>query len=139
MKTPAPAVFAFAAALAVSATAQPNPGPNVSPPAHAPRACFWTRMVSNFAAVNESTVYVRVGVSQVFELKLFSDCLDLDWVHRIALRSVDGGESDICEGPNPGVDVVVREIAIGRQRCPVTGVRKLTPAEVAALPKGARP
>jgi hypothetical protein len=138
MKTLAPAAFAFAAALALTASADPTAGPTTKP-AHAPRSCFWTRMVSNFAASDESTVYVRVGVSQVYELKLFSNCLDLDWVHHIALRSVDGGESDICEGSNPGVDVVVRDIAIGRQRCPITGVRKLTPAEVAALPKDARP
>ena len=36
-------------------------------------------------------------------------------------------------------DVVVHDIGIGRQSCPVTGVRKLTPDEVAALPKNARP
>ena len=31
------------------------------------------------------------------------------------------------------------DVGLGRQRCPVTEIRKLTPDEVAALPSGARP
>ena len=58
-------------------------------------------------------------------------------LHHLAL--VSHGSSLICEGPNLDVDVVVRDIAAGRQRCPVTSIRKLTPDEVAALPADARP
>ena len=137
MKTLAPVVFALAAVLALGASAQP--APPAAPPAKHANACFWRRNIENFAAVDERTLYVRVNVSDVYQLTLFSDCLDLDWVHRVGLRSIGGFEPNICEGANPGVDVVVRDVGLGRMRCPITQVRKLTPAEVVALPKSARP
>jgi hypothetical protein len=136
MKSFAPVAIAAAAAvlasgLTLSATAQPSPKP--SP------ACFWQRSITNFAANDTSRVYLRVGGNQVFELTLFANCLQLNWVHRLAIRS--RGSSNVCEGPNPGLDVIVRDSGgiPGGQRCPVTGVRKLTPDEVAALPPQARP
>jgi hypothetical protein len=137
MKTSAPAMFAFAAVLAFSASAQPAPAP--AKPPSAPHACFWRRNIDNFAAADDTTLYLRTSINDVYELKLFAHCFDLDWVHHVELRSIGGFEPQICEGPNPGVDVVVRDIGIGRQRCPITGVRKLTLAEIAALPKQARP
>lgn len=140
MKRPAlaPAAVAFAAALALSAAAQPPP-PSAAPARPpAARACFWIRNVDNFAATDSTTLYLRVGVSQVWRLKLFANCFNLDWVHNVAL-SARGVSSNVCEGPNPGIDVVIRDRAFGRQRCPVIDVQKLTPDEVAALPKNARP
>ena len=140
----APALASLAAAstavvlgaLAVSAAAQPPPAPPSKP---AGSACFWVRNVTNFAANDTNTLYLRVGGNQVWRLSLFANCFQLDWVHRVGLESIGGFEPQICEGPNPGVDVVVRDIGIGRQRCPITGVRKLTPPEIAALPRQARP
>jgi hypothetical protein len=137
-KSLAPVAFALAAVLALDASAQPAPAP-AAKPATAPRACFWRRNIDNFAAADDSTLYLRTNIKDVYELKLFAHCFDLDWVHRVGLESIGGFESNICEGPNPGIDVVVRDIATGRQRCPITAVRKLTPAEIAALPKAARP
>ena len=78
-----------------------------------------------------------MGVRDVYELKMFGNCFDLSWLHHIGLQS--HGMSNICEGSNPDVDVIVRDIGIGHQRCPVTSVRKLPPAEIAALPRDARP
>jgi hypothetical protein len=129
----------IAAALAVSliaaaAVADPTPATN---PAPSRQSCFWQQNVTNFAAHDDSAIYLRVGVRDVYELKMFGNCFDLSWLQHIGLQT--HGMSDICEGANPDVDVVVRDIGVGRQRCPVTSVRKLTPAEVAALPKDARP
>jgi hypothetical protein len=132
----AAALAASAAILAVSATAQPPPAPPAAKPAH---ACFWRREISNFAAHDDEHLYLRTGVHDIWELKLFSHCFDLDWVHNVGLSSIGGFEPSICEGTNPGVDVVVHDIAAGHQRCPIVAVRKLTPTEVAALPKDARP
>jgi len=139
MKTLAPAAFALAAVLALDASAQPAPAPAPAKPAKAARACFWRRNIDNFAAVDDTKLYLRTNVHDVYELQLFSHCLDLDWVHHVELNSFGAFEPMICEGPNPGIDVVVRDIGIGRMRCPITGVRKLTPPEIAALPKQARP
>jgi hypothetical protein len=134
MKTLA-AALAAALLAAGSALADPTPAAN-APPRHS--ACFWRESIVGFAAHDDSAVYLRVGARDVYELKMFANCFDVSWLHRIALvsRSLS---PDICEGPNPDLDVVVREMGVGRQRCPVSNVRKLTPAEIAALPKDARP
>jgi Family of unknown function (DUF6491) len=129
------ASVAIAAALAFGASAQPPAG---SPPPPKPRpSCFWADRIQNFAAVDERNLYLRVGNRDIYRAKLFSNCIDISWVHRLAL--VSRSSSLICEGPNLDVDVVLREVGAGRQRCPVTEIRKLTPDEVATLPKGARP
>jgi hypothetical protein len=134
----ASATFAVAAMLALAASAQPSGAqpPNAPPPKPRP-SCFWASRVENFAAVDQQNLYLRVGIKDVYQAKLFSTCLNLDWVHRLAL--VSNPSSLICEGPTMNLDVVVRDAGAGRQRCNVTNVRKLTPDEVAALPKGARP
>jgi hypothetical protein len=136
MKILAPVALALAATLAFGAAADPPGGAPPPPPKPRP-ACFWTSRIDNFAAVDEQNLYLRVGVRDVYRAKLFSDCFQLDWVHHIAL--VSRGSSVICEGSNLDVDVIVHDVALGRQRCPVTDIRKLTPDEIAALPKGARP
>jgi hypothetical protein len=129
------ATTAALAALCVSAAAQPPPAPQPNPRP----ACFWTRSITNFAANDTNRVFVRASGRRVFELTLFANCLQLNWVNRLGIRT--RGSSNICEGPNPAIDVIVRGggIAGGGQRCPVTNVRLLTPDEVAALPPQARP
>ncbi len=131
------ASLAALSAAAVVATPAERVVAQPAPPKASP-ACFWVRNADGFAANDTTTLYLRVGMNQVWELKLFSNCLNLDWVHHLGIRSRGAG-SNVCEGTNPGIDVVVRDVAVGRQSCPVTGVRKLTPDEVAALPKNARP
>ena len=136
MKLLPSAAFVVAAALALGASAQPPASAGAAPPK--PRSsCFWASRIENFAAVDEQNLYLRVGIHDVYQAKLFANCLDINWVHHLAL--VSRPSSLICEGPNLNVDVVVRDIGVGRQRCPVTSIRKLTPDEVAALPKDARP
>jgi hypothetical protein len=137
MKITACATLAFAAALGLATAAGSAASTDKGAPARAGRSCFWVRDVNNFSAPDNRTVYIRVGVSQVYKLTLFGNCLDVSWVHHIGLAS--HGVSNICEGPNPDLDVFDREIGIGHQRCPVTDVRKLTPDEVKALPKQDRP
>ena len=59
----------------------------------------------------------------------------VDWAERIAITS--RGSSTICEGYD--AEVVSPSQAFGRQRCLVRNVRKLTAAEVSALPRGQKP
>jgi Family of unknown function (DUF6491) len=135
MKILASAALTAALALAFGASAQPPAG---SPPPPKPKpSCFWANRIQNFAAVDQRNLYLRVGIHDIYRAKLFSNCFDISWVHRLAL--VSRSSSLICEGPNLNVDVVIRDVGLGRQRCPVTEIRKLTPDEVAALPSGARP
>ena len=134
MKMLASVVIGLAATLALCVSAQPIGVPPMPKPKP---SCFWANRVENFAAVDDQNLYLRVGPHDVYQAKLFSTCLDIAWVHHLGLAS--RSSSLICEGPNLDVDVLVRDVAAGRQRCPITNIRKLTPDEVAALPKDARP
>lgn len=117
-----------AALLALSATAA-----NAQSKAPA-RQCFWARNADSFAAQDDHTVNVRVGVRDVYQFNLLGSCPDIDWNQRIAL--ISRGGSNICSGLDAEI---VTGSPIGPQRCAVTHMRKLTPEEIAALPKRARP
>lgn len=99
-----------------------------------PKSCFWTREVNNFQAQDDRTVNIRVGVKDVYQLKLFSPAPDIDWTQRIGIES--RGSSSICSGLDA---TLIVPSSIGPQRYPVTSVRKLLPQEVADLPAKARP
>lgn len=128
------AVMALSAAVALAA-ATPLSSTMAAPHRHA-ASCFWTRSVDSFRSIDNQTVYVRVSGRDVYELKLFAPCQDVDWAHHIGLRS--RGSSNVCEGKPTTLEIYVRSIA-NRQRCPVDSVRHLSPEEVRALPAAARP
>jgi hypothetical protein len=134
--TPKLLIGAIAAALAF-APAVSLPSAGAAKPSGPPKACFYARNVNGFSAPNEQTVYLRVSVRDVYEAKLFAPCNDVDWNQTIALRS--RGSSWICEGSGANFVEVISHSAMGRQRCPVTSLRKLTPDEIAAIPKRDRP
>ena len=98
------------------------------------RQCFWSHQVNSFAAQGDRLVNLRVGVKDYFQLELMGPCPDVDWTQKIAL--VSRGGSTICSGLDAEI---VTPSPIGPQKCPVKSVRKVTPTEVAALPKGAKP
>lgn len=125
------------AAVGLATVAHAAEPARMSKPPKAQRACFPARSVNNFAAVDDQNLYVRVGVRDVYRLEMFGNCFDLSWVHSLAL--VSRGGSFICEGGLSGVDVVTRDAGPGLQTCPVSSIRKLSPEEIAALPKKARP
>jgi len=125
----------FAAAIAgllLGATASPAlaAGPDTGA-----RQCFFTRNVNGFAAPDGKTVYVRVGVRDVYQFEMLGACPDVEWSNRIAL--VSKGTSAICTGMD--AEVITERMNTGPQHCPVRSVRKLSPEEAKALPKGSRP
>lgn len=117
-------------------------GACASPPAAGPSAaadeganpCFWSRSITGFSAVDDTTVNLRVGVSDHYQLELIGPCPDIDWAHQIAIES--RGRSSICTGFDA---VVIAPGPTGLQRCPVRNVRRLTPQEVEAMDAKARP
>ena len=129
MKTHVALAAGAAALLALGATAA-----TAKSPPGAQRQCFWTRNADGFAAADEHTLNVRVGVRDVYQFEMFGPCPDIDWNQRIALVSRSG--STICTGMDAEV---VTHSPIGPQRCAVRSVRKLTPEEIAALPRRAKP
>ncbi len=98
------------------------------------RECFWTRQANGFAAQDDHTVNVRVSVRDVYQFKLLGSCPDIDWNQSVAL--ISRGGSNICSGMD--AEFVTRS-PIGPQRCRASAMHKLTPDEIAALPRKARP
>jgi hypothetical protein len=123
------ASVSLAAAVAVGAP----PPPGARPPAQ--HACFFHDMANGFSAPNDREVYVRVGVRDVYRLDLFGGCPNVDWTLSIGI--FNRGSSWICVGDV--VDLIVPDPGMGRQRCMAKVAAKLTPDEIAALPKKSRP
>jgi hypothetical protein len=127
--------IAFAATAAAILTLAAGAASAVDKPAQ--NECFWARNVTSFAAPDDHTVYVRVNSRDVYRLDLLISCPDVDWNQRVALQSSHGAGGSIC-GPLDA-EIISHATGIGHQRCPVKAMHKLTPEEVAALPKGAKP
>lgn len=125
----------FALASTACAVAAEPPGAEQTDRS-APRQCFYARSVNAFNAPDDRTVYIRAGVRDVYELRIFGTCPDIDWNNRIALVSRGGG-GYVCSGFD--ADLVVPDGPFGPQRCTVRAVKKLTPEEVEALPPKHRP
>jgi hypothetical protein len=99
------------------------------------RQCFFVRNVESFHAVDDRTVNLRVGVSDVYRAELFAPCHDVLFAQGVAIRS-RGGSSSIC---SPLDAELVAPSPIGPQRCLLSELRKLSPQEVAALAPRDRP
>lgn len=128
--------LAAAGLLAVAASGPQAVGATspIEDPDKPRRQCFWTNQVNSFASSDNRIVNIRVGVKDYYQLEMFGRCMDVDWNHKIAL--VSRGGSTICTGMDAEI---ISPSTIGPQRCPVRAIRKLTEAEVKALPKNAKP
>ena len=93
--------------------------------------CFLRSNINGFQAPDDHTVYIRVGVNDIYRLSLMVDCTSLSFRQGIGLESTPG-DPWICSPIQ--ATVVYRDTGI-RNRCPVSDIHKLTPAEIAALPK----
>lgn len=134
MNTTIARTAALAAAAAMLAGGVATGETPATKPASPRRQCFLTSSVESFAAADQKTLYVRVGLRDVYQFDMFGPCPDIDWNQRLAL--VSRSSSWICDGMDAEV---ITHSPIGPQRCPVRSIRKLTPEEVKALPRRARP
>jgi hypothetical protein len=125
------AAFGLATFGALAATPLAKAEPR---PADTARQCFYERNINNFTTPTNRLIYIRVGVAQIYRLDLMNDCPELTF--RQNLRFSRSPSGDIC-GP---VDLQIRFQQSGVRRiCQVSDMRRLSPAEVAALPKRDRP
>lgn len=118
------AAFALAIAALASSFASAQTPPHQ-------QQCLYVHNINGFNAPNDRTIYVRVGVSDVWRMDLMTDCVGLSFEQGFRLRSA-GGDPWICEPIQ--ADVSIHDIGMP-QRCPVSGLHKLTPDEIAALPR----
>ena len=124
-------ILSSAALLAVSACA-PSPGVATSSRADAGQ-CFRPNLVRNFTAPNDQTLYVRTADAGVFQIET-PFCRDMTRALSIALEPV-AGSSRLC----PGDQAALLSPATGPQPCRVRIVKKLTTADIEALPSRDRP
>jgi len=122
-------------AMAFTQAAWADEPAKAAPKAATPRQCFYSSNMSSFKEAGDRAVYVRVGVKDLYRLDLFGTCHDLRWAQTIGVES--RGSSWICSGITDAVLIVPS--TLGPERCPVTGVTKLTSAEIEALPRKDRP
>lgn len=120
--------LALSAALPASAASAPAP--------ERAKSCFYTRNLSSWTAVDRTTVNLRVGVSDYYQLKLMFDCPNLDWAQHIGLEH--RGSDWICSGLDAEL-IVPQGAGAAALRCPVVTIRKLSPEEASALPPKYRP
>ena len=92
------------------------------------RQCFLPQQVTNFNAVDDDTVYVSVGTRDIYRMDIIGVCPDIDWSQQIGISSGPAG-SWVCGGMD--AEIIVPS-PTGTQRCPVTNISMLSPAEVQA-------
>ena len=135
--TRSPVLLAAAVLALAAGGAAPAPDKAADKPAaaKAQRSCFDPKFVDGFAAPDDKNLYIRVGVRDVYHFEMFAPCLDMDWNQSLGIVAKPG--PFICD--HMDAEVISRATGLGRQRCLVRHMRKLTPEEIAALPKGAKP
>jgi hypothetical protein len=134
------ASLAAAAAVAGCApTGAAGPGDAVAAGETAARPCFYTSQVRNFRTERNESIYVRVRADEVYELRTFGACLDLDSAINIGIGPRYGGGSDrACVSDQVEIAIVHPTSAV-RSPCYARIERRLTAEEVAALPDRSRP
>lgn len=103
------------------------------------RACFYTRNVRSWTEVDPSTVNLRVGPNDYYQLKLLGACPNLNFGGLMHLGIEHRGTNWICSGLDATLVVPQPGGVIPPLRCPVSSVRKLSPEEVSALPSKDKP
>ena len=123
--------LALGAALAAAGCASKPKAAAATPEV---RHCFNQQQVSSFRAVDRETVNLRVGAGDVYQIRLLGVCPDIKWTENIVLET--RGSAQVCTG----LDLTIHAPGpTGPQECAAESLRKLSDAEVAALPAGARP
>ena len=102
-------------------------------PAAAPseRSCFFSRDWGNWRAPDDHTIYLRVGLHDVYKVELSAGSSLLNGIDPKLVNRVRGSDS-ICSPLD--LDLVVHD---GPQSEPVIAksITKLSPQQVAAIPK----
>ena len=98
-------------------------------------ACFLRSNVEGFSAPNDRTVYLQTSARDTYRLDLMTECTGLSFRQSLGLEARPGSPW-ICSPIE--ATVVFRDAGVN-ERCPVTAIHKLTPDEIAALPKHDRP
>jgi hypothetical protein len=117
---------ALAAATALTASAQPAPAPALG------GKCIYTRDLRNHTVGDDHTLYFDVGGRDVYRVTTSDACLaGATSSDPIVLRD-RASTGRIC-------DKLDWDISVHGARCIVSGMSRLTPEEVKALPRHVKP
>ena len=123
----AASLAAFGGLMACAEAGEPSSTPAAASQGGG-RQCFRPRQVNGFNAVGDDVVYLRVGASHIYRAEILGTCPDIDFTHRVGIRSRTGAPW-ICQG----LDAEFIVPGPGRvESCPITSLRKLTDAEAQA-------
>ncbi len=100
------------------------------------RQCFFQQQVDNFRTEGSQTLYLKVRGSGVYKLSTAGACNDLDGAYQVSIVP-DMGASRLCT--DEWATLAVPGSAGPIQSCRARIDKKLTDAEVAALPARSRP
>jgi hypothetical protein len=135
------ASLAFAASLTVAAPvlAQPAPPAAASKPAAVQNQCFPISQFEDWRAPDTKTMYLRVNLNEYYRIDMAGECPELTFPDA-HLITVWRGSNEVCgpldwdlkvaDGSGPG------SFSVG---CIVKGQTRMTPAEIAAIPKKFKP
>lgn len=99
------------------------------------RQCFARRDIRNHTVGGPRTLYLDINGREVWKVEMSNSCLaSAVSSDPLIFRNDTGGQS-VCRP----LDLDITVSAAGPSRCIVSGISKLTAAEVAALPKKMRP
>lgn len=101
------------------------------------RACFPARKLQGFAKGEPNTVNLRAGINEVFQLRFQTECWTLQDATSLAVQSRNGATDFICSGSD--AEIVTKGPIGPAQHCVVKEMRKLSLAEIEALPANQRP
>jgi len=108
------------------------------PAAHAQdrgEQCFFQHSIENFIPTDdEKTIYLRITGGAVYRIDLASQCPGLAFRDKIELNQF--GNGNICSALD--LDLKLREGRVAVP-CILSGLHRLTPVELAAVPKKYRP
>ena len=108
-----------------------------TPAAYSGGSCFYTRDIRNHTIGGPHTIYLNVNGRQVFRVEAGNDCaagaVSSD---PLVIRNEPAGIS-VCKPID--FDVAVHMTGGFSNRCIVTSITPMSPAEVAALPRKLRP
>lgn len=120
------ASLAVAGAMGVASQAlagEPTQGDN----------CFLSRDWDGWKSPDPTTIYLRVGVRQIYQITLASPSNQLQWADMHLVNRVRGS-SWICNPLDLDLDVADNHGAF-REPLFVKSLRRLSPEEIAAIPK----
>jgi len=141
MSTCASLALLAALVLTVPALAQstPAPSPKSAKAAPAENQCFLINQFEDWRAPNDKMMYIRVNLDEYFRIDMSGECPELTYPDP-HLITVWRGTNEVCgpldwdlkvaDGTGPGSFSVP---------CIVKAQTRLTPAEVAAIPKKYKP